>query len=237
MDSLRWFKLNQNVKIVETTKKFYNRYLYKITYNIPGVFLIPYTKDQEHLMLKICDHERGRASSFIYRYKITAEDVPKLMVIQEMYLNRKDIRVRTEGSSISIFSDNIDSLYDLAFSQLAQCVTNLRLVSLPFTDATTDLLEQDYIIVRTPTEYLYKVMLKNHYGGNRADKLALANYLSSIGDEVKVSDKILSYLRAPYKYFYGGYFYVRDPNLVDMIRLVAPTLIRNVQQLKVIQTK
>lgn len=237
MDLSRWYNINPTIKIVETTKKFYSKYLYKIVYELPGVSLLPYTRNEEHFLYKISTYESRRWSNYrpaTAGHLLSTETAVKLLLLYKVYSESSDLRFRTEGHNISIFSNDLESLYEIATVNLSGCSGNITTVSMPLSQHSHDVLEQDYIIVRTPTDYLYRVNLKNGWS-NKTDIVNLANYLKGVKDEVKVPRCFLADLKKHNKYLTGRYFYVRDPKLIDMLVLIAPLLILSIQQLKVIQ--
>ena len=237
MDLSRWYNINPTIKIVETTKKFYSKYLYKIVYELPGVSLLPYTRNEEHFLYKISTYESRRWSNYrpsTAGHLLSTETAVKLLLLYKVYSESSDLRFRTEGHNISIFSNDLESLYEIATVNLSGCSGNITTVSMPLSQHSHDVLEQDYIIVRTPTDYLYRVNLKNGWS-NKTDIVNLANYLEGVKDEVKVPRCFLADLKKHNKYLTGRYFYVRDPKLIDMLVLIAPLLILSIQQLKVIQ--
>ena len=237
MDLSRWYNINPSIKIVETTKKFYSKYLYKIVYELPGVSLLPYTRNEEHFLYKIATYESRRWGGYrpaTAGHLLSTETAVKLLLLYKVYSGSSDLRFRTEGHNISIFSNNLDYLYEIATVNLSGCSGHITTVSMPLSQYSQDILEEDYIIVRTPTDYLYRVNLKNGWS-SKTDIVNLANYLEVIKDEVKVTQGFLEDLKKQHKYLTGRYFYVRDPKLVDMLVLIAPLLILSIQKLKVIQ--
>lgn len=225
MDLSHWYKLNPNVKIVDTKKKFYNKFFYKLVYEVVGASSIvlqaeptafyKYRMPNRHIRKPDPGFNHSEYQSFLELYK------------------EKDSRLkfRFEGHSVSIFSNDFDLLHDIAKNRLIY--TKVQLISCVKSQEELDLLDKDYIITRVPSEYCYKVTVRDGIYRNMADRQGLYNYLKNLGAEVKITKKYLEVLRGPNKYISSGYFYLKDPLLVDMVKLIMPNLVRSVHQLVV----
>lgn len=225
MDLSHWYKISPNVKIVDTRKKFYNKYVYKLVYHVVGASSI--------IM-------QAEPSTF-FKYRVPSRHIGKpdpgfsnneYQSFLELY-KEKDSRLkfRFEGHSVSIFSNDFNLLYDIARDRL--CYSQVQLISCVRCQEDLDLLDKDYIITRTPSEYCYKITVRDGIYRNMTDRQGLYNYLKNLDAEVKITKKYLEIIRGPNKYISGGYFYLKDPLLVDMVRLIMPDLIRSVHQIVV----
>ena len=212
---LPWNKLNTFLDILPTKKKFYNRYLYKLTYHVVGAYLISMCKDNTFKSI------RGAHNPL---------DLEKLKVFSCVLKNKEyDLRYRSEGSSLSIFGTSEQELYDLATGRLGAFKSSLRSVTRVQSEEDLAVLEAGCIIMATPTEFRYRVAVKEGWR-KRQERQNLGNYLNSIRSEIKISDFLLQGMMTQHKYLTSCYFYVNDPKIVSMIALVAPGVIKRVQE-------
>jgi hypothetical protein len=128
-----------------------------------------------------------------------------------------------------LFFETEQAAYDLAANQLLPCVDVLKSVTRIQNEHDRALIESDKIIMVNPTEYRYKVFIREGFRQTQS-RQNLARYLETIRSEVKISDKMLQGMLSNYKYFHNCYFYVNDPKIVSMIALVAPSLVKRVQE-------
>lgn len=223
MDSSQWIDLNPNIKIIPSNRKFYNQYPYKITFYVIKAYALRMANDADHL----------EQISKLSRHKPSWLDSAILNDFFRMYQSRQqDFRFRCEGDSISIFSENEYNLYDLVISDLSGHTSRLESITRIMNDKDREVIESDKIIMRTPTEFRYKVMLRSGFK-NINDRRNLAKYLLSIQSEIKISDLLLHGMLSQYKYLTSCYFYVNDPKIVSMIALVAPNIVKRVQEVVV----
>lgn len=237
MDSSDWIKINPKVVISYTKKKFYNTFLFKISYHVPGARIISYAKNVANLSER-CDVYNDRIinpSSFYhythYRPHYRPADLDQLTIFYNLY-NAKlhDFKFRIESENIMLYSNSQQNFYELATDTLKNYQSSLTEISLIESDEALTLLDQGYTIVKKPTTYPYKVRLREGFQSHY-ERHGLATYLKNLGTEVKVSKHILQQLMSNNKYFQGGFVYVNDPKLIDMLRLVSPAVVGTVNQL------
>lgn len=215
MDLLPWRKLNKFLEIHPTRNRFYNKYLYKLSYDLIGAHLISLYRNSpvpfQHTKLR--DH-----------------DMEKLRIFMAVLGNKDyDLRYRSEGSSISIFGTSELELYNLASDRLKQYRSSLTSVTRVASEQDLAKLEAGCIIMTTPTPYRYRVTVREGWR-NRTDRQNLGNYLKSIRSEIKISDFLLQGMINQHKYLHSCYFYVNDLKIVSMISLVAPNVVKRVQE-------
>lgn len=140
------------------------------------------------------------------------------------------LKFRIEGDLLSIYSNSDEYLYELATTRLDDWKSSIQSISLVESDQDRILLDQGYIISSKPQSHPYKVKIKETFNF-QFERTCLQNYLQTLGDSAKVTKYMLRRLSQDYKYFPGGYIYVNDQRLIDMLRLVSPNLIGSVQQL------
>ena len=222
------------IKVLYSNRKFYNKFYYKITYDIPNAYLVNFVKSDEELKK-------------YYSLRVQRGDLSqtKLTQLQEEYLNRlyqlRDFvskfkqhgRVRTERNVIAFFTNDLDAFYLDAKVVLDHYKTKLVSISVIADETHRQLLDDNCIILRTDIGYKFKVNIRGGYYHNPQNLKSLAEYLKQIKDQVRIGKSLLSQLGLPYKYLQGGYFYVNDLRLVDIARLIEPSLVRSIQKVAV----
>lgn len=222
MSSLPWDNLNPHIKKIPATKKFYNRFTNKLTYYVLGIYILPICKTPDSIDLHV--FKRSSAKGL---------DIVALKKFSELYLVREDkYKYRCEGDSVSIFADKEEDLYDLASGPLLDFTTNLRSITSIQNEQDREIIQSGSIIMRKNIGFQFKVTIRDGFKYAQ-DRLHLAQYLSSIRSEIKISDFLLRTMLGKYKYIHSCYFYVNDPKIVDMIALVAPTLVKRIQKVVV----
>jgi hypothetical protein len=237
MDSSDWSNLNQSVVISYTKKKFYNTFLFKMSYRVPGARLITYAKNLTELGARIevyndrVDNPSTYNRFYQFRPHYKKSDLTQLTVFYNLYnIKSNDYKFRIESETIMMYSTSQENLYNLATGTLNDYRSGLTEVSLVESDAALTLLDQGYTLIKKPTTYPYKVRLREGFQAHY-ERHGLATYLKNLGIEVKVTEYILRQLSSNNKYFHGGYVYVNDPKLIDMLRLVSPAVVGTVDQL------
>ena len=221
MDLSQWIELNPTINIVRSTKKFYGSYPYKLTYRVVGAYLLPICKDLDYIFKRLYNSVRT---------KPTKQDHATIEVFFDLYVDKSNgIKWRTEGSTVSLFFEDEQTAYGIASGALLSSVSALRSITRIQNDSDRAVIESGKIIMTKPTEYRYKVIIREGYRQMQS-RQALGKYLQTIRSEIKISDKMLHGMISNYKYFHSCYFYVNDPKIVSMIALVAPSLVKHVQE-------
>lgn len=220
-------------KIYETKQLYYKKYYHKIVYNVKGAHLFRLITNGN------APHEQlDKVISRLHEsYSIKDINHQQLHDFLNFYVKRKslDVKVRIERSTMAIFHNDLTFLYNVANEDLKKYSTKLIEMTTYFNELTKSILDKKGIIVKKQTDYLYRVNIRNDffYKKFNNERRALAHYLNNIGDEVKMTRDLLEALEGNNKYFTGSYFHVKDPNIVSMIMLITPNLVKSVQQLVV----
>lgn len=226
MDLSPWYKFKPDIKVVPTNRKFYNKFVHKLNYDyIYGAFSIPASQDWKIARNRLKQNRR---------YNFTDSYIEKLAEVFVVYKNRgNDYRMRFEGSTVSIFADNLDILLDIASQQILSYKDNISFLSTIVDSTQQQALDQNKIILKRFTQCTHRVTLRDGYYADYTERHALAQYLKNLDDQIKISKKYLREIEQGYKYLRSGYFYVQDPRVVDMIRLIMPNIVRTIQEVVV----
>ena len=223
-DLSRWHKLNPAINIVPTSKKFYGRYSHKMVFTVANSYLI--TKYGGTTL----DWLTAKPQS-------GSDNLDTLRCFRNVLRDPESgFRLRSEGSTLGVFHTDIDFMYDTVINKLRPHAHRLKLVNTVTSQAQYDALENNYIVTNQPTEYPWRVYVRDGFYRDFKERVALAAYLENIGDQARVSKYFIKDLRGANKYLKGNYFHVKDPRLVDMLHLIMPKIVRSVQQVVTIST-
>ncbi len=227
MDLSQWRKLNEHFKISYTKKKFYKKYLYRLNYLVPGAYVLRIARNPEQIYQFLI-----RSSKYQHT-GLESSLVKKLSTFGNLISSNQISRMRVEGSNLAIFAESLQELYDIAVGPLHEYANSITELVTVKNAEELDLLNDNYVIAREPTDYLYRVVLRQGFRHDISARHNLAKYLQGVGQEVKITKKLLSSLSSSNKYLQGGYFYVRDPDIITMIMLITPYIVLSVEPLVV----
>jgi len=232
MATLHWTDLAPNVKCIDTTKQFFGKYLYKVDVHVPaGRILV----DKRNKTLEFLLNERiNEAKDTIHRLSawgrqnrvtfsswervIHGSSLEQLEYYKKIAAQHKGvIKFRIEEPTLSIYCDDEQLLFDIVSNDPCQ---RLERVFKPTSTAAQSVLKSGEIIVKRPTDYLYKVVFKE----GRADpelNIQIYNYLESLGDEVKMTQSCLQNLKMRRHWVTSCYFYAKDTKVLTFLNLIA----------------
>lgn len=242
MDTSFWTNLNPTIKIIDTKKKFFNQYLYKIVLRLPGGRL---TLDNRGLSMESLVERREQIHNYRYfnRSQLWASMLPplqkpekldtsRLKYYQQLFVQyQADIKVRVEEPKVSIYSHDLNLLKTIASKDSG----NLVEFHCP-TDAAEQALGRGEIIIKRPSEYSYKVIVKQPANWDESTRLSIIQYLKNQKDEVKITKSLERNLQERKFWFTQTYFYCKDLSTVTFIRLIAPDAISGIYKLTYIDS-
>lgn len=234
MASLDWYSLNNSVRISYTKKKFFNEFLFKLTYRVPAANMLTRRANELSLAAQVEAYNISRAHfqnwSWTWKSRMLAE-YNQLSAFKQVYNKKSEtLKFRVDQDTISMYSNSDLHLYQIANVDLMLWTDNLYSVSLVESDSALELLNKGYTITENEITHPYRVNMREGFP-SIADKQALGNYLKALGSDIKITKFMLSNLDHQHKYFRGGYLYVNDIRLVDVLRIISPTIIGSVNQL------
>lgn len=224
----------KNLKLHETNKLFYNKYLFKLVFR-NQLNVIFRSELQRPAKLSYARSQLDRLTED-YRNntpltrKAFRTDIPIPIVdyydAKELYTILKDndnYRIRIDPcSTITIFSNEKGFLLRIADKLLNDDVEFWE----P-NEKYIDLLKSKtkIILVDRPHPLPYKVI----FNGNRVNK-DFANWINANRDKVKIGNIALEQLEE-YGYLNGFYIYVRDEKILNLVTLLVGNSVRSVEKL------
>lgn len=140
-----------------------------------------------------------------------------------------DFKFRIEEPYMSIYAQDESALYKILISSpLKERVTEFYR---PENPEAEKVLNQGEIIVKRNTEYEYKVVFREMYWGNVAEKNQIYDYLESLGDVVKLTKSCRSTLASKRSWFNSIYFYTKDPSILTFLNLISPGIVSGIYKL------
>jgi hypothetical protein len=201
-----------------TKKKFYNKWLYKVTLFCPGVVLYRLMdyKDTINFLNNPTNYVQTIFSSHTkaLKNKETLLEVTKLLDS----LDLKNFAKRIEVNTLDIYV-NDRALFDDISTKFESLIVNR---SAPNT-ANLELLENTNFILskRLPhNKYRYKVFLLPHrFKGDRAAKKRYIAWLDTQSDRISISDSVKNWFLTTDWYWDRRYMYVEDVNTLLLLKM------------------
>lgn len=235
MDLLDWKTLNPITEIKDTKKKFFNRYYYNIKYWCPGGRLIlsnlNISIEEAIQWRRYEDRSYNYGGSWRSKGQSHLMDKDYLSDMRDLKQKFPNIKFRIEEPHITIYSDNEQTLYDLAERNLSQWNKYLVSVHRPIDDNVKTLLDNNAIIFKTNINYKYKFICRD---GHCENKEHIYNYLDELGDQVRVSDTVWMMLEKPSKYIWGVWFYGNEKELSYLLNIIEPNFVSNIHEVVVL---
>lgn len=241
MASLSWNKINPDIKCTDTTKKFFNKYLYKIDVYAPACRIVIEKNTnkscQERLLTRIEDaNERfNRLQPWArnnglnlpgLRQVIDDGSAEQLEYYKTVLDTHKDtVKFRVEEPTLSVYCNDEQLLYDIASNDPCGRV---RKIFRPGNIKAQTLLEEGLIILKKPTPYSYMIYLREGFVKDTALMIRAFEYLESLGDDVKLTASCTKNLTKRYLYVSSSYFYTKNLDCLTFLNLMAPDLVSRI---------
>lgn len=232
MDISFWTKSNPTVKIFNTRKKFFNRYLYKVVTYVPYGRAIFIPDDQScsnwlalrrHQLLKNGTSFFWPSSTGLHIRKRELDEADSDQL--ELYRNlRKTIKtgtefkMRVESPYISIYCQDLGKIQDLIKNDPK---LNVKEIHIPKNPAAEEVLERGEIIVKN-IDYEYKITLRGNFNIDAATAKSMLVYLENFGDQVMMPRSCRAVLDGTKSWFSPVYFYANDDSILTFLNLMSP---------------
>lgn len=232
MDTLLWSKLNGDIRVQDTKKKFFNQYLYKLIVKVPACRLILNSKASEirqNLQKRRDDMEEffGTMPAYSrgYMVKNWGKNIDGAMHTQlEYYSVIKDkypeLKLRIEEPNLTIYSNSEQLLYDIAAGDM---VGNLLEIHKPYNDAAAEALERGEVMVGDSIPYEYKIVFKEGKAPGEERGEQIYERLTELGDAVKLTPSCKRVFTSKRYWTPSTYMYVKDEMTASFIKLILPS--------------
>lgn len=243
MDISYWTKLNPNIIYEPTSKQFFNKYLAKIEINCPAGRLINSKEQNTDLALK--NRIEWAKVSRRYNYggswmnwqtpshRLDEAEAGQIENLKEIKRDLKDsVKFRIEEPTVQIYAVDESALKDVVNAINPEYTCRIRMVQFPINDATSTMLMEGKVLLKANSriDYMYRVHLKD--GEYPQDtKKSVLNYLTNLGDEVKMGDTTMKRLSGSYDYLWGSFIYVNDPSILTFLNIIHPNIISKIHEL------
>ena len=240
MDTLYWKKLVPTIKVVDTKKKFFNNYLYKIVVNVPGGRFI-LSKDNLPMSTQIANfrnvvYSRGKGAFAAWNsytvsrqlHRLNQIDTTQLEYFKSIVgLHKDKIKVRVEEPKLCIYSNDEQLLIQLT----EKYRDDLLEIHRPANDRAIEVLDRGEIIVKNNSDYEYKVVFRESGQFDTDTRTQVYNYLTSQGDAVKLTKSCEKNLKFRNYWFTQTYFYTNDPSIMTFLNIIAPGAVTGIFKL------
>lgn len=238
-DMLSWTKLSQTVKQVDTKKKFFGKYLFKVIIYCPGGRLILNTTGKSIFDLvedriefdKSIRYNYGgswahssisRSRNLEFKENVNIDQLEKLKFIKT---ENSDIKVRIEEPHVSIYCNDESELYTVV-SQIRP--DRLLEIHKPRSVMAQEALDRGEIIIKKELGFNFKIHFKEHVFKDITVKHQIHDYLYALEDDIQLTKNTKKQLGNNQLYFPGGYFYSKDTEIITFISLICPYLISGI---------
>lgn len=231
MALFEWKKLNFEVTVADTRKQYYNKYYCSIKYFCPGGRVIMSKSDD---IAKVVEMRKQLIRAYNYgsswrssRERLNLVSVSQLEAIRAVRQTYSSlIKFRVEEPGVIIYSVDESTLVDVA-TELHEWNHTLQHVTRPRDNTALAVLGNGSIISKENIGYQFKFMCKE---GVCYNKNIVASYLTNLGDQVKVSKKVMATLTGPGTYIYGIWFYASDASIATMLNIIEPNFVKNIHE-------
>lgn len=185
-------------------------------------------------MLNTYQYGHGYNSSYamaVHRdRRLIGANVSQLEYFKKIVVEHEgQIKIRIEEPFLTIYADDESLLLNIADPEKAAVTEFHR----PSGTAAVAALNRGECIVKTATEYTHKVVFKELAIGAES-KASIYNYLTGLGDIVKMTKGCERNLRENRFWFTTSYFYTKDESILTFLNLIAPGVVAGIYKLTVL---
>lgn len=234
MDMLSWTKLNPTCKLKDTRKIFYSQYLYKAVLYVPMGQIL---RNKPHDSLGVEALIAARKSNFFrvskpgtWSYYNRKDQYQNVSVDQLVYWkdclhdNKDTVKYRIEEPWLQLYSNNEQLIYDL----ISKDSGSLKEFYKPKSDLARSILESHQILIAKPTEYQYKIYLREGIKLTDDTRSSIGQYLINLGNEVKIPKATKYNFTSRKVWFTNCYLYAKDDQIATFLTLMAPGIVSGI---------
>lgn len=238
MDILFWIQSNPKILIDHTTKKYFNKYLYKLVVYAPAGRLI----DSKDEIAPALQHRKDVSKSINYggywgnrhNKDLDQANVEFLTVLRDIRRDDKlNVKLRVEEPRVQIYAETNEELVALFNSHLKPFADLVEVYAGPASNKIADVLNTGAIIRKTDIGFSHKVILRD---GRYTPELkrTLLTYLENLGpNTIKLPKSCCQMLSKSNGFIWNLYFYTNDPSILTFVTLMHPGIVSNIHELVV----
>jgi hypothetical protein len=201
-----------------TKRKFYNKWLYKVTLFCPGVSLYRLLSYDDTISFLINPSAYAKTVFSSHNKALKNKDTFLELTRLLSDLNQQDFAKRIEVNTIDLYV-NSKSLFDNISTKFESITVN-RFAP---TENNLELLENtNFILTKNlpHKKYKYKVYLLPHkLKGDKNSKTRYLNWLDTQGDKILISSSVKTWFLTTDWYWDRRYLYVEDANTLLMLKM------------------
>lgn len=237
MDTLFWTQCSPNITVEHTTKKYYNKYLYKIVVYCPAGRLV----DAKGSLDVALEHRKSlykhinHSGWWGYRQNrdIDNANIDLLEILRTIRKSSAGIKLRVEEPRVQIYAETEDDLISLTQDYLKPFTKHIETISGPADERSAEILNSGAIIRKTDNGFSHKVILRDgRYGANTKDNIL--QYLNNLDPElVNIPKSCRDMFSKSSSYVWNCYFFTNDPSVIMFLNLIQPGIVSNCHELVV----
>jgi len=240
MDISRWKILNSELLVHNTRKLFFNQYLYRVKFESHNVrmALSPHTdtemkekyKKYEVYVKKVYDYKNMPSYSGTIKHAMENTKFDNLLSWNRFFRNYGYIKYRIEDPCISLYTSDLDSLYEI-INKDKHLRNTVVSISKPESEKALKSLQEGKVLVKRIEGFTHIIYISDNWSLDVDDRVKVLEYLRSLGkNEVRIplsTEKALMN-----KWAAGGYFYCKDPSISTCLSLICVGVVKNIFELE-----
>ena len=233
----QWLNKYPGIIYHPTTKLFYRKFLWRLVIHAPGGNLINHEVDDLATALEMrrkhIKHYNWSGSWMVRASQLDVVDLSQLSIVKDIRLEfGNQIRIRVEEPKIQFYTINESVASGIAGKFSIPMGSNgcLSEINGPRSLEEEKILLGGTILKKGPVEFSYLISLRaGNYG--RSVKTQILNYLTSLGDQIKIKPSVIQRLNASFAEMWDISFLANDPEIVVFLRLIHPDLVKNIDHI------
>ena len=213
----------------KTKKKFYNKFIYKVSLDLPGATALRYYSIDQLLKL---DVEKYANDQYPYKYNNLKdfEKVKLTWIKLEQILSsvkKQEWMKRLEGNILDFYTNNLD-LYNNLCNEFKEIVIVRFQPKKGFEKRLLDSNKLIFVDKIPHDRYHYKVFLNPHKIKSKQEKLSIIEWFKNQVPNITFTESIQRWILQTDQNYDRRYIYVNNEQTLLMLKLRAPMLMGDV---------
>lgn len=210
--------------------------MYRLDVHAPGANALRFSDNIDEQIRK--RNERVRHYNVgswrpLSRTEVTPAQVDLLKQIKlgwDSLPDNKHLKMRIEEPNIQFYFQKESEIHPVVKFLLKGNNNHIVHLMRPESPDAEKLLLEGYVLRKKSVEWRYRMIIRDGRYSEET-KQQFANYLSHLGDQVKVPENLSKQLDKG-GWIWSGYVYLQDPALASMITLIDPNLVSKIEEFK-----